>query len=165
MNKPGNLKALVLALGMTFVPSLAHAELTSGMSPDEVNREVHRQLTFGAEPIQVGREARRVHIGSAQVAEAMIKSQENPILVVKVLIALNPNDAAVITAAVVKMVPDQSKAIITAVLTIPGVNPADVLAATASGGESHEERHAENHHAPAGTPSGSGGGRHHASPA
>lgn len=51
-------------------------------------------------------------------------------------VAAAPGKAAVITKAATAAAPAQSKAVTTAVLTVPGVNPAEVLSATASGGDS-----------------------------
>ncbi len=199
MNKQMKLKPLVLALGLMSVSGFALAELTKDMSSQEVTDEVGSQLKYGSSLIHIGKEAKTAGLNLAQVTEALIKFGQNPIAVVKQLIALNPAEAASITAAAVKMAPaqapqitaaavtllpkqakaitqaavdaapSQTKAIITAVLTVPGVNPADVLAATASGGDSRDRGESrdrgDDHRSPAGTPSGSGGGRHHASPA
>lgn len=139
-------KALVLALG--FASGAAHAEFMYGMSKYQVEQEMINQLMAGEVMDNIAQEAIRAGVPPEQVTRGLISSGEQPIVVIRAVIRIAPNAApqvaaaaieaapklgAAITAAAISIAPTQSKAITTAAITVSGVNPGDILSATAAG--------------------------------
>lgn len=185
MNKQNKVKALVLALGLMSLAGLARAEFAPGMTAQQVAQEVTAQLKAGKGLEAIAKAAHDAGLQPEQVASSLISAGQNPAAVVTALIKANPDaavsitaaavtmepaQAAAITAAAVAAAPQQRQAITTAALTVPGVNPGEVLAATAAGrNESRgnagrgEDREGRREARATSTPSAAGGGGHRAS--
>lgn len=162
MRKQINMKALLLALGLMSVSGMAQADFSRTMSNEQVAAEVKVQIINGRSLEMIAREAKKAGLNPVQVTTAMIQAGLVPAGVVTAVVSANPEQASAIVKAAIAAAPDQRRAITTAALTVPGVNPSSILAATAA-----DERAAR---APApvtppATPPASGGGRHPASPA
>lgn len=155
MNKKMNAKALVLALSLMSVAGVAQAKFVKGMTAQHVSQEVTVWLMAGMSLDTIVKAAHEAGLKSEQVAFSLIQSGQKPAAVVAALIKVDPQAAGAITAAALTMkpaqaavitttaisaVPQQRRAIISAALTVSGVNPSDVLSATAAGGGRGESR-------------------------
>lgn len=189
MNKQSYIKTLVLALGLLSISGLAQAEFVRGMDQQQVAIEIIAQINAGVSLDNIAKGANEAGLSPVQVTEALIKAGQNPVAVVKAIISANlaaaasvtaaavaavPSQATEITNAAIAVAPAQSKAIIVAVLIVPGINPADVLSASASGRSSESRKGPErgrnerykfdfghsdvHHHLPSETPHPGGGG-------
>lgn len=171
MNKQNGFKVLILAMGLLSLPGLAQAEFVKGMSQQQMVIETSAQLNAGASLEMIAKQANAAGLNPAKLVEVLIQAGQDPIAVVSIMIGMNPSAAESIAAAAVAAspgqageitnaaivaAPAQSKSIVLAVLTVPGVNPGDVLSASASGRssgardrgrEEHKsERNKDNHH-------------------
>lgn len=148
MDKQSNVKTLVLALGLLSLSGLAQAEFVSGMSQKQVATEIAAQLQNRVSLDQIAKEANEAGLNLVQVTEFLILAGQRPDAVVMAVISVNPavaesvavaavaaapNRAEVIAKAAIAAAPSQSKVITIAMLTVPGVNPADVLSSTGAG--------------------------------
>lgn len=168
MNKQRNVKALILALGLLSVSGLAQAQFVRGMDQPALAAEVRLQLLSGLSLNLIAQSAKEAGLNSAQLAEVLIQAGVYPVAVVKAVAKENPKEAGSVLAAALKLVsPELRKEIVTAVLTVPGVNPTTVLEASASGPRSEEHEHHETvrFSVPTETPHSGGGNHHSASPA
>ena len=144
-----NINALILALSLVSLAGDAQAKFVAGMTAQQLSQEVKVWLKSGKAPDAIARAAHDAGLNSEQVASCLIESGQNPAAVVAALIKIDPQaavlitvaaltmkpaQASAITAAAVSAAPQQSRAIILEALTVPEVNPSDVLSATASGG-------------------------------
>jgi len=143
--------ALILALCMAPMAGDAQANFVAGMDARQLSQEVKVWLKSGNSLVVIAKAAHDAGLNSEQVASSLIESGQNPAEVVAALIKIDPNaarlitvaaltkkpaQASAITAAAISAAPQQSRAIILEALTVPDVNPSDVLSATASGGSS-----------------------------
>ena len=144
-----NIYALILALSLVPLAGDAQAKFVAGMNARQLSQEVKVWLKSGNSLDAIAKEAHDAGLNSGHVASSLIESGQNPAAVVAALIKIDPNaarlitvaaltkkpaQASAITAAAISAAPQQSRAIILEALTVPDVNPSDVLAATASGG-------------------------------
>ena len=149
MHKPSNLVALVLALSLMLATGAADARFYRSMTAQQITQEVMLWLMSGMSLDEIAKAAHKKGIKSEQVASSMIQSEQNPAAVVTALLkidpdaaipvtvealTLKPSQAAEITAAAIAASPKQNREIIQAALAVPGVNPTDILSATAAGG-------------------------------
>ncbi len=138
----------VFALGLITLSGLAQAQFVAGMNKQQLIVETTSQLNMGIGIAVVARQAIDAGLNPALVTEALIKAGQDGVVVVKVMIAIDSAAAESITAAAVTAslgqvgaitsaaiaaAPQLSKSIVLAVLIVPGVNPADVVSASASG--------------------------------
>jgi len=144
-----NVEALILALSLMSVAGVAHARFVRGMSELQLSQEVKIWLASGKTLKAIAKATHGAGLKPEQVASSLIESGQKPAEVVATLIKVDPHaarkitvtaltlkpaQAAVITAAAIAVVPQQSRAIIFEALAIPGVDPSEVLSATAVGG-------------------------------
>lgn len=144
-----NVKALILALGLMSVTGVAQAKFIKGMTAQQLSQEVKVWIMAGKAVDTIANAAHDAGLKSEQVASSLIESGQNPAAVVAALIKVDPQaaglitvaaltmrpaQAAAITAAAISAAPLQSRTIILEALTVPEVNPSDVLSATAAGG-------------------------------
>jgi hypothetical protein len=135
--------------------NVAHARFYKGMSGIEVSQEVTVQLMRGVDVAAISREAHDAGVKAEQVAAVLIRSGQDPVRVVTSLIRVDPSAAAMITAAAlackpnrtaeimaaaIAVAPQQRDTIVAKALTVPMINPTDVLGATAAGAESDAGR-------------------------
>ncbi len=143
--------SLILAFGLIFVGNVAYAKFFAGMSTIQVSQEITVQLMRGSDLATIASAAHDSGIKSEQVTAVLIRSGQAPRAVVSTMIKIDPSAAAMITAAALAckpgkaaeimdtalaMAPQLRDAIVAKALTVPMINPADILGATASGGES-----------------------------
>lgn len=149
MDEQSKVKTLVMVLGLLSLSGLAQADFVSGMSQQQVATEIGAQLKSRVSLDQIAKEANDAGLNLAQVTEVLIKAGQRPAAVVRAVISVNPaasesvaavavtfapaGQASEIAAAAGAAAPSQAAAIIAAILTVPGVNPADVLSSTAAG--------------------------------
>ncbi|MFZ5524248.1 MAG: hypothetical protein ACOY9D_09245 [Pseudomonadota bacterium] len=157
MYKPNNVVALVLALSLMLATGAADARFYRSMTAQQITQEVMLWLMSGMSLDEIAKSTHQTGLKSEQVASSLIQSGQNPAAVVTALskvdpeaailvtveaLTLKPAQAAEITAAAIAASPKQSREIIQEALTVPGVNPTDILSATAAGasevpGEGH----------------------------
>jgi hypothetical protein len=167
MSKQINVKVSILALALLSVSGLAQAQFSKGMDQANLATEIRLQLLSGLSLNLIAKSAKTSGLDSVQVTEALIQAGVYPAAVVKAVARENPKAAGSILAAALKLVsPEQRKEIITAMLTVPGVNPTTVLEATASGPQSEDRDHQESTKlsVPTETPHSGGGHHNSASP-
>lgn len=170
MNMPSKVKVLVLALGLFTAVGPAQAQFTRGMDQANLNAEVEvkLQLLSGLSLSLIVKQAKDSGIRPEPLAKALMQAGVGPVAVARSVAVEFPSEAGLITDTVLKLAPDEMRnQIITAVLTVPGVNPTTVLEATAAGSESEQFGHhheAVHFHVPAETPHSGGGNHHSASP-
>lgn len=141
--------ALVLALSFMSLGGVAQAGFIKGMSAQQLSRELKAWLVAGKSLEAIAKATHEAGLKSEQVASILIGSGQSPAGVVAALtrvdpqaataitvaaLTIKPAQAAVITAAAISAAPQQSRAIILEALTVPEVDPSDVLFATAAGG-------------------------------
>jgi hypothetical protein len=146
-----NALGLVVGLSLILAGNLAYAKFYRGMSSMQVSQEVTVQLMRGVDITSISREAHEAGIKSEQVAAVLIRSGQDPLVVVSTLIRLDQSAAAMITAAAlackpkrtaeimaaaIAVAPQQRDTIVAKALTVPMINPTEVLGATAAGVES-----------------------------
>jgi len=149
MYKPNNIVALVLALSLMLTTGAADARFYSGMTALQTTQEVMLWIMSGMSLDEIAKAAHQKGVKSEQVASSLIQSEQNPAAVVTALLKIDPDaaisvtvealtlkpaQAAEITAAAIAASPKQNREIIQAALAVPGVNPTDILSATAAGG-------------------------------
>jgi hypothetical protein len=171
MNHKCILCSLILALSFMTVSGFAIAEGSGVFIKSTIANQVSLTLQHLAAAIKGYKAAvtpeekliARQQLLAAVSAE-IISNPEKAALITTTAITAAPDLAGPITVAAREAAPQQSNAIITAALTVPGVNPSDVTAPTAAGpgsdrGESTrgDSNRRDNYRSPS-TPSGSGGG-------
>ncbi len=168
MSKKINVRVSILALALLSVSGLAQAQFVRGMDQPALAAEVRLQLLSGLSLNLIAQSAKAAGLNSAQLTEVLIQAGVYPVAVAKAVAKENPKEAGLIMSAALKLSPpEQRKEIITALLTVPGVNPTTVLEASASGPQSEEHGHHESVRftVPTETPHSGGGNHHSASPA
>ncbi|MGC2166044.1 MAG: hypothetical protein WA632_08530 [Gallionella sp.] len=170
MKKQVNVIAWFFALSLMSASGVAHALFEKGMNPQQIAVEMGAQFGAGATLEMVASGASAAGLNPEEVTLAMINAGQYPAAVVTAMIQAFPQDQISIAIAGVKAAPNQAasilgaaiaaapkltQAITTAVLVLPGVNPAAVLAATAAGVAPGAE---STPLMPAATPRVSGGG-------
>jgi hypothetical protein len=132
MSKQLVLKSLAVAVGLFLVSGLANAAFIKGMTKDQATAEIKAQLKDGKSLADISATAKDAGVTAADLTTALIQAGQNPSVVAKAVAAANPAEASAITKAAVAAAPTQAASIQKAVLSVPGVNPSDVLIATAS---------------------------------
>lgn len=150
MGKRNRVQAVVLALSLMSVASVAQAKFYKHMTAMQVSQEVTVWLLSGMSLDMIANAAQEADLPSAQVAASLIQAGQEPATVVAVLIKADPQaagavtvaaltvkpaQAAAITAAAISAAPDQSKMIAATAMTVSGGDPSEAMPATAAGGE------------------------------
>jgi hypothetical protein len=173
MNKRNNLSLPILALSILAISGLANAEGTNVF----IKSISARPFTPSVQPLAAAINAYKAAVTPeekliaqqkllATVAAEILNDPSNAALITSEAVAAAPDLAGPITLAAKEAAPQMSNAIITAALTVPGVNPTDVTAPTAAGpnsdrGESNRgDSNRGDFNRSSSTPSGSGGGGH-----
>jgi hypothetical protein len=173
MNTKSKFSLLILASSILTISGLASAE-GSGVFVKSISA---KSVSSSGHPLAAAIDAYK----AAVIPEDKLIARQQLLAAVSAEIISNPDKAASITSTAVAAAPDlagpisvaareaapqQSNAIITAALTVPGVNPSDVTAPTAAGpdsdrGESNrgDSNRGDFNRSPS-TPSSSGGGGH-----
>lgn len=138
----------MLAVSLLCLSGAAHALFDKSMDEQQVAAEISSQLATGATIEAIARQTSAAGLDPRQVTTGLIAAGQYPAAVATVMIeafpqdqvsvaiaavSAAPNQAASILAAAITAAPQLRQTITTAVLILPGVNPAAVLAATGSG--------------------------------
>ncbi len=149
-------KEVLLALALGIFSISVQAAFNAGMTPAQVQAEISAMLSQTnpqtGKPyslVDVANAAKTAGVEAGEYTSAVIAAGTNPAVAVTAAIAAwGQADAPAITAAAIAaapsavsevirvanaLAPDQTQAITTAALAVPGVDPATVLAATAAG--------------------------------
>lgn len=140
--------SMLFAMSLMSLSSAAHALFDNTMSQQQLAAEIKTQFRTGATLEMIARGASAAGMSPVEMTAELIYAGQYPAAVVtalinafpqdQVTIAIEavktaPNQAASILGAAIAAAPQQRQAITTAVLILPGINPAMVLAATAAG--------------------------------
>ncbi|MBI3480671.1 MAG: hypothetical protein HY016_10015 [Nitrosomonadales bacterium] len=153
MNKLVNIHGWILALCLMSFAGAAQARFFKDMTALQVSQEVTVQLLAGKNIDTVAKAAHEAGLLSAQIASSLIQAGQKPVAVVSTVVsmdplaaapitaaalAINPAQAGVITAAAIAAAPEQSGTIVATALTVPKVDPSQVMPATAAGGDKNQ---------------------------
>jgi len=139
---------MLIALSLMSLSGTAHALFDNTMNQQQLAAEIKSQIRQGSTLEMIARAASAAGMEPTEMTAELIYAGQYPAAVVTALINAFPQDQVTIAIEAVKTVPNQAasilvaaiaaapqqrQAITTAVLILPGINPAMVLAATGSG--------------------------------
>jgi hypothetical protein len=148
MKKSSKFASLLFAIGMMSLSGAAYALFDNTMNQQQLAAEIKAQIRDGSTLEMIARGASAAGMKPTDMTAQLIYAGQYPAAVVTALInafpqdqvsiaieavKTAPNQAASILGAAIAAAPQQRQAITTAVLILPGINPAMVLAATAAG--------------------------------
>jgi hypothetical protein len=103
------------------------------MTKEQAAAEVKAQLKAGKNLVEITVAAKAVGVPAADLTTALIQAGQNPVTVAQAVAFTNPEQAAAINRAAAEAAPTLAAQIEQAILTVPAVNPSEVLKETAVG--------------------------------